>query len=71
MYYEDYSDQDIIDFLKNTRRMGVIKDLFRHEWVILKIKLRITKQHNKEDIIWLREWSQRLKNIIKKKWLKK
>lgn len=66
MRFEYLTDNDIIDFLDNTRNMSIRKDLWRHRLRLWKIKLGIVKSYDAHDeLIMLRDWIARLKKIMK------
>lgn len=63
-YFADYIDDEIIDFVTNIRKMSLRRDLRRHKFAILLIKLRLKPGYFINDIPWLSEWASRLKKII-------
>lgn len=64
MYYEDRTDDYIINFITRVRKMSLKKDLRRHKWALLKknIGFYVTNQPKEQ----LEEWIGRLNKIIKK-----
>lgn len=64
MYYEDRTDEYIIDFVTKVRKMSLEKDLRRHKWALIKKKFGfyVTNMSN----YTLEEWIGRLKKIINK-----
>lgn len=63
-YFEDYTDKEIIWFVKYVREKTLVHDYLRHKIMIWRIKLRVAPTRMRKKIDELNEWANRLEKII-------
>jgi hypothetical protein len=60
----NWTDEDILHFLKKIRKISLLKEWLRHEWVLLKVKMGLVKRYNEEDIRRFTDYKNRVWQLL-------
>lgn len=61
---DDYTDAEVIWFVKNVRKSTMFKEWWRHECEVVRVYLGMSKQHKVKDLPWLKRWRNRLQSLL-------